>query len=70
MARFVPVDALSQADLVRHASDHDVARAFLQCLPEPELITALELRSAMFVRDVDIDLPGYLEKVVRTRGLP
>jgi hypothetical protein len=58
--------------LLREVPEKLKAAAFLRSLPEPELLTALELgaRKLADQRGRHADLFGYLEKVFRTRGLP
>jgi hypothetical protein len=59
--------------LIGRLSEPLKAAAFLLCLPEPEFLTALELRAHCVApqrpprRD---GVFGYLEKVFRARGLP
>jgi hypothetical protein len=72
IARMVPVESLGVDQLVRQLQPSDEAHIFLECLPEPELVTALELggRSLADQRGEHPDLFGYLERVFRARGLP
>ena len=72
IARMVPVESLPVDQLVRHVRPIDEARIFLECLPEPEFLTALELggRSLADQPGEHPDLFGYLESVFRSRGLP
>jgi hypothetical protein len=65
-------------DLLRRVPPGLRARAFLDVLPEPELLTALELRGALHLREAQAarklratnSLFPYLEKVFSNYGLP
>ncbi len=61
-------------DLVGYVPESERAEPFLHCLPEPELLTALEgyasKRPLVSVHGGEGSVWSYLERVFRTRGLP
>jgi hypothetical protein len=70
--RGIPIASLRPEDLIHYLGPESRAEALLQSLPEPELLTALEL-VAHSLADEDAgnpDLFSYLEKAFRRRGLP
>jgi hypothetical protein len=68
--RGIPVTALASEDLIRFVPPDDLAHAFLQSLPEPELLTALDCYARGFGGPGHPRFAVYLEHVFRERALP
>lgn len=68
----VPTESLTDEQLINLVSPADRARAFMRCLPEPELLTALELGACRLrdQRQPQPDMFGCLENVFQKCGLP
>jgi hypothetical protein len=75
--RSIPRQSIEPDKLVQYLSADAQAEAFVLCLPEPELLTALEyIGYDLGPADVEHfgsdgpDLFGYMEQVFRRRGMP